>query len=492
MNLLQRALAASVFAWAANAQTLGVNHYGFGDGDTQLLSELSPVPVPLRMTFYWHDVAGAADYYDPQVAAATQAGVPILGILGYSAMDESSIPLDFDFTEISPFNISWHTRIGPLPWGSAGVSGTAKYLWNTTLEDGRPYSRVVEVAPSGQGGFIHGEIDFQVPHGHSVVLWARVGFRHDTAKNALANFSVTYLKGTNFPSLASLEKGHDGTLATLSADISSLAGSKVKLFFNVDPVCGYSTAGAVWQSAGILVDGVPLSMRQVVGKNLQAVINYPPKDTDEYAAYAGDLARRYPQIQAWEVWNEPNTSFFWRPAVNAKGYTHMLEKTYRALKAANPNAKVILGGLSPGHREDGMDAVPAADFLNRVYESGGGAFFDAVAYHAYGEGAPKDWLADALLGIRDVMDAHGDIAKPVWITEMGCYTHGLGAVTEAWQANYLRDSRIVLARIPSVERVYWYTLRDANQSADPEKNYGLFRANGTPKPAVQDFAAPLD
>ena len=73
---------------------------------------------------------------------------------------------------------------------------------------------------------------------------------------------------------------------------------------------------------------------------------------------------------------------------------------------------------------------------------------------------------------------------------MGCYTHGLGSVSESWQAAYLREARSLLASIPFVERVYWYTLRDVNQSSDPEKNYGLFHADGSPKPAVRAFNAP--
>jgi hypothetical protein len=91
MNLFQGARMASVLALAAafaSAQTLGVNHYGFGAGDAQMLGQLSPSPVPLRMTFYWHKVADTPDYYDSQVAAATEAGVPILGILAYSSLNE--------------------------------------------------------------------------------------------------------------------------------------------------------------------------------------------------------------------------------------------------------------------------------------------------------------------------------------------------------------------------------------------------------------------
>lgn len=488
MNLLLGVLA---MAALAGAQTLGVNHYGFGAGDAQMLGQLSPSPVPLRMTFYWHNLAVAPDYYDPQVAAATEAGVPLLGILGYSSRNESSMPVDFDFTEVSPFDISWDTAVAPLPWGSNGALGTAKYLWNVTLDDGQTYPRVVAVTPTAEGGFVHGGIQFQVPAGHSVVLWAKVGFPRGVDPGAGVNFSVTYLKGTNFPSLANIQKQPDGTLSTLTADISNLAGTSVELFFNLDPVPGHPVAEAIWQSAGILVDGVPLSMSQENGRDLQALVNYPPKDPDAFAAYAANLARRYPQIQAWEVWNEPNTSFFWRPAVGVDAYTDLLKKTYLAVKTANPKAKVILGGLSPGNGGSIADSVSAADFLSLIYQGGGGGFFDAVAYHAYGEGTLEDWLADALLGIRYVMDSNGEVAKPVWITEMGCYTKGPGSVSEAWQAEYLREARTFLAQIPSIERVYWYTLRDANNSTDPEMNYGLFRADGSPKLAVKAFSAAL-
>jgi hypothetical protein len=480
-------------AGLAGAQTLGVNHYGFTAGDPQMLQQLSPSPVPVRMTFYWHNVAVTPDYYDPQVAAATQAGVPILGILGYSSLNESSMPVDFDFTEISPFNISWDTKEGPLPWGAdGGALGTAKYLWNVKLEDGETYPRVAAVTPTAAGGFIHGGVQFQVPAGRSVVLWAKVGFAQGADPKSRANFSITYLKGSNFPVLASIQKDRDGTLANLSADISKLAGTSVELFFNVDSVPGNPVTQAVWQAAGILVDGVPLSMSQEIGQDLQAVINYPPKDANAFAAYAANLASRYPQIEAWEVWNEPNTSFFWRPAAGVEAYTNLLEKTYLAVKGANPRAKVILGGLSPGNTSSIADSIAAAAFLSAIYQAGGGASFDAVAYHAYGTGPLDDWLADALLGIRYVMDRNGDIGKPVWITEIGCYTEGPGSVTEAWQAEYLGHARTVLSQIPYIERVYWYTLRDASDSADPEASYGLFHADGTPKPAVKVFSSALN
>src|SRR5579871_286830 len=231
MTLPQRAIAASVSALAVaimglpvRSQVLGVNHYGFADGTPQMLRQLSPATVPVRMTFYWHRVAQTPDYYDPQVAAAASAAVPLLGILGYSAPDQSAMPADFDFTEISPFDISWHSQNGPLEWGSSGAQGMAKYLWNAALEDGLTHPRVVAVAPPAAGGFLHGAVNFRVPAGHSVELWAKSGFLQNSGPRSRVSFSVTYVKGSEFLSLVNLEKGHDGMMATLKADITSLAG----------------------------------------------------------------------------------------------------------------------------------------------------------------------------------------------------------------------------------------------------------------------------
>src|SRR5579864_3026935 len=119
----------------AGGATIGINNFRFDPAqDLPLLGQLSASPIPLRMTFYWHDVESAPGYNDRQVAEATQAGVPILGVLGYSAPDQSSIPADFDFTEISPFNISWHNASGPLDWGAADGGGAAGFLWQAMLE----------------------------------------------------------------------------------------------------------------------------------------------------------------------------------------------------------------------------------------------------------------------------------------------------------------------------------------------------------------------
>src|SRR5439155_13538764 len=51
----------------------------------------------------------------------------------------------------------------------------------------------------------------------------------------------------------------------------------------------------------------------------------PPDDPDDYAAFAGMLAARYAgRVTAWEIWNEPDTQLFWRPAPDPVAYTRLL------------------------------------------------------------------------------------------------------------------------------------------------------------------------
>lgn len=65
-------------------------------------------------------------------------------------------------------------------------------------------------------------------------------------------------------------------------------------------------------------------------------------------------------------------------------------------------------------------------YLDRVYDAGGAAYFDAVAVHAYGLTNPPDQPASPtsinfarVEEIHNVMVQRGDGAKPVYITEGG-------------------------------------------------------------------------
>ena len=98
----------------------------------------------------------------------------------------------------------------------------------------------------------------------------------------------------------------------------------------------------------------------------------PPANPQEYAAFVGALAQHFgTKVAAYEIWNEEDSSGWWAGGPNPAAYTQLLEATYPAVKAADPSATVVLGGLTGNDFE----------FLEGVYAAGGKGSFDAVGVH---------------------------------------------------------------------------------------------------------------
>jgi hypothetical protein len=171
----------------------------------------------------------------------------------------------------------------------------------------------------------------------------------------------------------------------------------------------------------------------------------------DYAAFAGWVAQRYRgHIKGYIVWNEPNLAREWggrRP--DPAAYTELLRQAYEAIKAADPEACVVSAGLAPTNHQN-AEAMDDRAFLEAMYQAGAGAYFDALGAHPYGFAYPPDDPRGAhdglnlarLLDLREIMEAHGDGDKPIWVTELGWTTAGVGegswlTVTPQQQADYL-------------------------------------------------------
>lgn len=154
---------------------------------------------------------------------------------------------------------------------------------------------------------------------------------------------------------------------------------------------------------------------------------YPPEDqyAPQFEAFCTALASRYAGlINHWEFWNEEN-GYGWHEFNRADEYVPWLRRAYRSLKAGNPSCLVALGGMDdPDIAVGDPTGWRGAYYLNLVYYYRdrwypGETIFDAIADHPY---CRKDVFQDLpakLQAIRDVLNAHGDGAKPVWITEYG-------------------------------------------------------------------------
>ena len=226
----------------------------------------------------------------------------------------------------------------------------------------------------------------------------------------------------------------------------------------------------------------------------------PPANPNDYANFVATLARRWGSlVTAFEIWNEEDSSAWWAGGPDPAAYTRLLQAVYPAVKAVDPQATVVLGGLTGNDYE----------FLEGVYADGGKGYFDAVGVHTdtacnvlspyeYLRGLNERMVPDSFLAyreVRKVMVANGD-EKPIWMTELSWRTttaicpEGAWAgqkpegVTEAQQATYLQQAYHCLAQDPYVKVALWFPIQDEGPVVS-----GLLRSDGSHKPS---FAAMHD
>lgn len=231
----------------------------------------------------------------------------------------------------------------------------------------------------------------------------------------------------------------------------------------------------------------------------------PPADAANYARFTAALARTVPGLGAIEIWNEADESVFWAGAPQPRVYAGLLRAAYPAIKAVDPGITVVTTGMVGNNYE----------FLKAVYDAGGGGSFDAVGVHtdtACLLASPDEYYRDpsgrvgrfSFTGYRevhDVMAAHGDGDKSIWMTEIGWNTGSTKAgscrdgdvagkraegVTEKTQAKFLTLAYRCLAGDPYVKVALWFSLQDVGHDAGYGDHLGLIRPNGKRKPA---FAA---
>jgi hypothetical protein len=154
---------------------------------------------------------------------------------------------------------------------------------------------------------------------------------------------------------------------------------------------------------------------------------------DDFADFVAAFVGRYRgRVDHVILLNEPNLSFEWgyRP-VDPEGYVEMLRAVYPRAHAANPDVIVLAGALAPTLEPEGSAAgVNDLTYLEGMYQASAAPFFDALSAHAYGLTSPPETPpAPGALNfrrvelLREIMVAHGDGDKPIYVTEAGWNDH---------------------------------------------------------------------
>ena len=253
----------------------------------------------------------------------------------------------------------------------------------------------------------------------------------------------------------------------------------------------------------------------------------PPDNYADYGDYVAAVVGRYRgNVRFFQIWNEPNLGHEWNWAdSNPADFVELLRIGFTRAKAANPTAVILFPSLSPA---DGLDWRAMSDlvFLQRVYELGGGRYFDIFTAQQYGLGQPPsenryvrpvyneygqirtdllwsrplDSRTDItrVLLLREIMEQHGDSNKAVWISEFGWNSnpgpHSFGVpVSEQQKAQYAVELMTRARREwpwLGVMNIWFLRAGAGFNPADPTVDFQLVREDWTELPAyaaVRDY-----
>lgn len=228
-----------------------------------------------------------------------------------------------------------------------------------------------------------------------------------------------------------------------------------------------------------LYEETVVSKNPITGKEHKDVASpQHPESVAAFARWAAAAAKHFAGRRIiWEIWNEPNISF-WKPKPDVQQYTTLALATAKAVRAADPNSTII----GPATSE-----VPVT-FLEEFFTAGALAHLDAVSVHPYRsykkgpETATEDYAR-----LRALIEKHAPTpAKknmPIISGEWGYSTFTNKGVSLETQAAFL--ARQQLANLyAGVPISIWYDWKnDGTDLSEREHNFGTVTHGLQPKPA---------
>lgn len=195
---------------------------------------------------------------------------------------------------------------------------------------------------------------------------------------------------------------------------------------------------------------------------------------DAMYIFAKTVTTRYRgKIHYYEIANEPNLPGYGFYEANksladptfVSTYLDFLVAANRGVHEVDPNAVIVIGGLSP----DGMSPLT---FMKQLYGLGGKDCFDVFAYHPYDSAGRFKEKADA---IRAELTRYGDSTKPIWFNEFG-------SNDESQQVTVMNQMKDELSAVPAW---FWFDLRDWGTTKDEQ--FGLLTLDYQKRPSYDLF-----
>jgi hypothetical protein len=253
-----------------------------------------------------------------------------------------------------------------------------------------------------------------------------------------------------------------------------------------------------------------------------------------FANFVNTIVTKYSappyNVKYWELGNEPdvvwNTTLpempfgCWGdeedPYYGGPYYAEMLKVVSPQIKAADPDAQVLVGGLllycnpqDPPQKIDGTfaDCTPAK-FLEGIIQSGGGEYFDGVSFHSYdyywdffpmfGNGTWNSrWnvhgpaLTRKVAYLRSLLAIYGYPDKYLMLSETGLLCGSDGREAKCLTDDFNQTKALFLAQTylaaqtEGLRSAIWYSITGW-------RGTGLVDNNMTPYPAFEAYKFTLE
>jgi hypothetical protein len=189
-------------------------------------------------------------------------------------------------------------------------------------------------------------------------------------------------------------------------------------------------------------------------------------------------------ITEWQVHNEPDLGANWCGTTDAVGFATYFVQVAQRIHGANAKATVVMGGMGGAARRNDWAYVRTVLQQPNVQDQA-----DRLAVHPYA-GRPLDVIR-VIQGFRAALDSE-EYMKPIFVTEWGWVTGGDPDhklyTSEAGQKNKLEISITEMraqAEALRLEKALIFTAYDQRDADNDIFDFaGLYRADGTPKPAA--------
>jgi hypothetical protein len=249
---------------------------------------------------------------------------------------------------------------------------------------------------------------------------------------------------------------------------------------------------------------IPPAPASATGDGRPGVVRPDPRRFGALARAAAEHFRG--RVTRWSIWNEPNLVNWLEPVADMPQlYRALYEAGYAAIRAADPEARILIGETAPYVRRG--NGIAPLEFLRRVLAAGP-LRADGYAQHSYDFASPPERpypgadnvtlgsigrLTGELdrLAASHYLEDRGGRPLDVWITEFGYLQTTGRALAPQRRADYVRRAfELAASRYPRVRQLLQYLLVSPPPGFPGGRfDTSLLTRTGVPTPAFGALAA---